>query len=100
MQSTSQVPFEQLPYQCFQEARKVLQADREVRLEEIREQRKRIEFLKEKVVVGEAEEFKKATTLRDMHQRLEKTKIWADINDPLVKKKFEDGLGESRPHIA
>ncbi|EGP89863.1 uncharacterized protein MYCGRDRAFT_68166 [Zymoseptoria tritici IPO323] len=94
MKSTSQIPFEEIPYQCFQEARKVLQEDRAVRMEEIRTQRERIEFLKEKVVVGEEEEMKKATTLRDMQQRLEKTKIWADINDPLVKKKFEDGLGD------
>jgi large subunit ribosomal protein L35 len=67
-------------------------------LEEIRKQREHIEWLKEKVVVGEQEEQKKATLLRDMNQRLEKAKIWADMNDPLVKKKFEDGLGELTSH--
>lgn len=39
-----------------------------------------------------------------MRHRLEKEKIWADINDPLVKKRFEDGMGDmSKPiyrHLA
>src|SRR5690349_22164019 len=35
IQSSPNIPFEQLPYQCFQEARAVLQADREQKLLEI-----------------------------------------------------------------
>src|SRR4051794_25471074 len=35
VKSSDDLPFEQLPYQCFQEARKVLQADREEKIKEI-----------------------------------------------------------------
>ena len=35
LQAQNQVPFEQLPYQCFQEARKILKADREEKLKQI-----------------------------------------------------------------
>jgi large subunit ribosomal protein L35 len=35
------------------------------------------------------------TRLRSMQKTLEHWKILADINDPMVKKKFEDGLGMS-----
>lgn len=31
--------------------------------------------------------------LRSMRRELENLKILADINDPMVKKRFEDGLG-------
>jgi large subunit ribosomal protein L35 len=44
---------------------------------------------------GTAQEMvRKESRLRDMRRKLEATKILADINDPLVKKKFEDGFGE------
>jgi hypothetical protein len=32
-----------------------------------------------------------------MQQHLERLKIHADINDPLVKRKFEDGQGTVNP---
>ena len=38
-------------------------------------------------------EQRKQVRLRSMEQDLEQLKIYADINDPLVKKRFEDGLG-------
>ena len=95
LQDTSSIPFEQLPYQCFQEARNVLQEDRQEKLEEIRVQRERIERLMEQVVVGENEEKRKEHRLGSMRRHLENLKILADINDPLVKKKFEDGQGMS-----
>src|SRR5271170_3556091 len=47
LQGTSNVPFEQLPYQCFQEARKILLADREEKLKQIEVERARIARLKE-----------------------------------------------------
>jgi large subunit ribosomal protein L35 len=28
-----------------------------------------------------------------MEKHLENLKVWADINDPVVKRKFEDGQG-------
>ncbi|KAK5698608.1 mitochondrial 54S ribosomal protein YmL35 [Elasticomyces elasticus] len=110
--STSQIPFPLLPYQCFQEARSFLQEDRQQKLEEIRVQRERIERLREKVVVGssgnDGSEGKlrreKEGKLRDMARRLEELKVNADINDPVIKKRFEDGQGDmSKPiylHLA
>ena len=42
LQDSASIPFEQLPYQCFQEARKVLLADREEKLKEIETMRQRL----------------------------------------------------------
>ncbi|KAK3079708.1 hypothetical protein LTS18_004093, partial [Coniosporium uncinatum] len=39
------LPFEQLPFQCFQEARQVLAKDRQEKLEKINQQRERIQRL-------------------------------------------------------
>lgn len=94
MLTSPNIPFVELPYQCFQEARKVLQEDRNEKLEQIRMMRERIAKLSDKVVVDEAEQAKKEHSLRSMRHHLEDLKISADMNDPIVKKKFEDGQGE------
>ena len=86
------VPFEQLPYQCFQEARKILQADREEKVELIEIERQRIARLEaQDPYPGTAAQ--KQLRLQSMRKHLEYLKIQADINDPIVKKKFEDGKG-------
>lgn len=94
LQGSANIPFEQLPYQCFQEARKVLQDDRAEKIRQIEVQRARIERLKEQVVSGPGAEAMKKHRLESMRRHLEHMKILADINDPLVKKKFEDGEGK------
>lgn len=98
LRSSAQVPFEELPYQCFQEARKILSADRAEKIEQINEQRKRLEKLREKQVEPQ-NEFQKERRIASMAKHLEELKIFADINDPTVKKRFEDGLGESDTSI-
>ncbi len=94
LKSSNNIPFEQLPYQCFQEARKMLQADRSEKLKKIEVTRARIERLNEQdrspVPGGEVS---KQRRLADMKEHLEGLKILADINDPLIKKRFEDGEG-------
>jgi hypothetical protein len=95
LQGTSNVPFEQLPYQCFQEARKILLADREEKLKQIEAERARIARLKEADPELSGGELRKQNRLRSMSMTLEKLKILADINDPMVKKRFEDGLGRA-----
>ncbi|KAF2860013.1 putative mitochondrial large ribosomal subunit YmL35 [Piedraia hortae CBS 480.64] len=101
--TTSNVPFHLLPYQCFQEARAVLQEDRQEKLATIERFREKIEKLRNKQVPAQEEDVKQKR-LADMRRKLEETKILADINDPLVKKKFEDGMGDmSKPiyrHLA
>ena len=109
--SSSNIPFSQLPYQCFQEARKILAEDRAEKEDEIKRTREKIGRLqgvvdeaKEKKLVEEGhlsiEELKqKEHRLRSMRHRLEDLKIWADINDPLVKKRFEDGMGKDTQPI-
>lgn len=96
IQSSPNIPFEHLPYQCFQEARAVLQADREQKLLEIAKERERIERLEaqdaSQVPGGE---LRKQNRLSNMRRYLEELKILADINDPLIKKRFEDGEGMS-----
>ncbi len=94
IKSSDNIPFEQLPYQCFQEARKVLQADREEKLQLIEKERGRIARLSEQdastIPAGEKQT---QTRLDSMRRYLEHLKILADINDPLIKKRFEDGEG-------
>lgn len=97
---SDQVPFEQLPYQCFQEARKILLADREEKLKEIKTQITRIENLKAQDPVVSGSELKKETRLRSMQNHLNDLVILADINDPVVKKKFEDGEGVFGPLLS
>ena len=93
--STTAIPFEQLPYQCFQEARKVLLEDRQQKLKEIEGTRARIERIKMQEVGHDRAALQlKERRLITLMQRLEKLKVLADINDPLVKKRFEDGEGD------
>ncbi|KAF2718901.1 PEBP-like protein [Polychaeton citri CBS 116435] len=93
VQKIESLPFEQMPYQCFQEARKYLQEDRKQKIGQISQQRERIE----RVRSSQTDAQNAASTeklLSDMDRRLSTLKIWADINDPVVKKRFEDGLGD------
>lgn len=98
LQSSQQIPFEQLPYQCFQEARRILQEGRQEKLEQIRAQRDRIVRLKAQSVAPE-DEASKEHRLASMRRSLEELRILADINDPLVKKRFEDGKGVASPKM-
>ena len=82
-----------MPYQCFQEARKVLQEDRESKLTQIAEMRKRIAHWQNVPAADCGGEYAKKGKLVRMHKYLEELKILADINDPLIKKRFEDGEG-------
>ncbi|EON64142.1 hypothetical protein W97_03372 [Coniosporium apollinis CBS 100218] len=98
LKTSSQIPFEQLPYQCFQEARKILQADREEKIHQIEVQRARIARLEAQDAAVSGGELYKKNRLDSMRRHLEELKILADINDPLIKKRFEDGLGNmNRP---
>lgn len=96
--STTNIPFEQLPYQCFQEARKVLLADREDKLKKIEVERKRIAKVQAQDAAELGGEARKIGKLVAMHKYLEHLKILADSNDPVIKKRFEDGLGNSVLH--
>jgi large subunit ribosomal protein L35 len=93
LRTSANIPFEQLPFQCFQEARKLLQADREEKLELIKVERDRIARLEEQDPAVSGGEKQKQTRLDSMQRRLEELKILADINDPVIKKRFEDGEG-------
>lgn len=94
LQHTPGIPFEQLPYQCFQEARKILIADRKEKLQQIETERARILRLRESDPATSGGEARKQQRLKDLMDKLERLKILADINDPLVKRRFEDGLGQ------
>ncbi|ERS99306.1 mitochondrial large ribosomal subunit [Sporothrix schenckii 1099-18] len=100
------VPFELMPYQCFQEARKVLRADREEKLRQIAAETAKIRKLEEVLAAGDPS---KVTSrggtaylqkrLGSLRRHLEHLKVLADINDPLVKRRFEDGLGDMNKPI-
>ena len=99
LRSSQNIPFEQLPYQCFQEARKILLQDREEKLKLIETERMRISNLQnQEYKYHHGPEAEKERQLRErrlssMRDHLEWLKIQADINDPLIKKRFEDGEG-------
>lgn len=93
LQGSSNIPFEQLPYQCFQEARKVLLNDRAEKLEQIEKMRQRIARVEALSLEESGGEVPHKSRLRAMQLELERLKILADVNDPLVKRKFEDGHG-------
>lgn len=97
LQNSLNIPFEQLPYQCFQEARKILQADRDEKLKQIARERDRIARLRALTDEEAGGANVKRSRLGGMEKHLEQLKIWADINDPVVKKKFEDGEGKVAP---
>lgn len=91
--TTGNIPFEQLPYQCFQEARQVLAADREEKIKLIEDLRVRIAKVVAKDDAACGGKDRKKIRVDSMKKQLESYKIQADINDPMVKKKFEDGKG-------
>lgn len=95
LRSGPNIPFEQLPYQCFQEARAIIRADREEKVEAIRAELAkiaRLEAADPSTLKGG--ERKKELRLTSLREHVEQLKILADINDPVVKRKFEDGVGE------
>lgn len=62
---------------------------------QIEEERKRIKKVQETPIEKLGGEASKKGKLVAMQKYLEELKILADINDPLVKKRFEDGIGVS-----
>ncbi|KAF2748839.1 PEBP-like protein [Sporormia fimetaria CBS 119925] len=94
-----EIPFEQLPYQCFQEARKVLLEDRQEKLTAIATQKLRLKNLMEQDPAVSGGQAAKDARIRSMKNHLNELIILADINDPIVKKKFEDGLGDMNKPI-
>ncbi|KAI1111960.1 phosphatidylethanolamine-binding protein [Nemania sp. NC0429] len=95
VRSSPNVPFDQLPYQCFQEARKILQEDREEKLAALVKELAKIKRLEEtpadQIIGGQR---KKDLRLASLRKYVEELKILVDINDPAVKRRFEDGLGD------
>ena len=72
----------------------MLKADREEKMEQIRTERLRISNLEAQGVADiKGGEKERQNRLFHMRKHLEWLKIQADINDPLIKKRFEDGEG-------
>lgn len=94
IRTSQNIPFEKLPYQCFQEARKILKEDRDEKLKEIQTQKERIERL-QAADVPQAKKAQQEHRIKSMQRHLDELKILADINDPAVKRTFEDGKGIS-----
>lgn len=94
LMQAQEVPFEQLPYQCFQEARKVLLEDRQEKIKEIETMQSRIKNLMDQDSAVSGGPRAKEARLRSMRNHVNDLVILADINDPMVKRKYEDGQGE------
>ncbi|KAF2821953.1 PEBP-like protein [Ophiobolus disseminans] len=99
LQKATEVPFEQLPYQCFQEARKFLLEDRQEKIKDIETQQLRIRNLMDQDPAVSGGPAAKESRLRSMRKHFNELIILADINDPVVKRKFEDGQGDMNKPI-
>lgn len=94
IRTTGSLPFEQLPFQAFQEARKILAADREAKLASLAAAVNKLAALEAKDAAEiKGGETMKQIRLRSLRKEAHRLTILADINDPLVKRRFEDGLG-------
>jgi large subunit ribosomal protein L35 len=96
LRGTEEISFEQLPYQAFQEARKFLLEDRQEKLKQIETQKLRLKNLMAQDPAISGGEAAKQRRISSMQNQLNELIIQADINDPIVKKKFEDGQGMCR----
>ncbi|KAH6892979.1 phosphatidylethanolamine-binding protein [Thelonectria olida] len=100
IRTTGDIPFEHLPYQAFQEARKILAQDREQKLAQITQTLEKIALIEktdpETIKGGQK---KKDIKLASLRRYMDKLKILTDVNDPVVKKRFEDGLGDMNKPI-
>lgn len=77
----------------------MLIADREQKLKRIETERARIARLQAMDTTAiPGGDMQKQKRLQSMQQELENLKILADVNDPTVKRRFEDGNGESTSH--
>ncbi|KZZ92856.1 Phosphatidylethanolamine-binding protein PEBP [Moelleriella libera RCEF 2490] len=100
LRTTSNIPFEQLPYQAFQEARKILAADRLDKLAKIKLELEKLDKLERTDAAAiKGGQQMKDTKLASLRREVERLKLLADANDPLVKKTFEDGLGDMNKPI-
>ncbi|KAK2592120.1 mitochondrial 54S ribosomal protein YmL35 [Conoideocrella luteorostrata] len=100
MRTTQNLPFEQLPYQAFQEARKILAADREDKLSRINAELEKIDKLEKKDAADiNGGQKMKDTKITSLRREVDRLKLLADANDPLVKKRFEDGMGDMNKPI-
>lgn len=91
---TLNIPFEQLPYHCFQEARQLLAEDRAEKKDAIMKAYQRLN----NVIAMPVETYRgraayKEKVVASLRARLEYLKVQADMNDPAVKRRFEDGFG-------
>ena len=90
--------FLEQPYQCFQEARRILDDDRREKLAEIVRETEKIRRLEaqDASVFRDGEKFK-SKRLSSLRTYVEELKILADINDPIIKMRFEEGRGTCSP---
>lgn len=79
------------PYQCYQEALKIIQADREVKLKQIKLEQERIARVK----AQDLSQTLRKKKLNAMEKHLEYLKVLTDINDPEIKRRFEERRGTS-----
>ena len=64
-----------------------------MKLQQIEEEKRRIAKVEATDVSKLGGEVAKKGKLGGMYKYLEQLKVLADVNDPVIKKRFEDGLG-------
>ena len=74
----------------------MLAEDREEKIRKIEEERRRIAEVESKDASELGGEHVKKGKLVLMNKYLSQLKVLADVNDPMIKKRFEDGLGKCR----
>lgn len=84
-----------MDFECFQEARNLLRIDRMEKLDQIRRLQDKIRQVEgEDVSAFEGSLENKQETLAKLREKRDTLVIYADANDPEVKRIFEDGQGK------
>jgi len=87
------IPFDQLPYQCFQEALKIISEQRAETVKKLEYEVEKIERMQKLVDEEGLHTTQRQAKIRDMTKHVNDLLIQADEHDPRIKMTFEDGLG-------
>jgi large subunit ribosomal protein L35 len=83
--SSPGIPFEQLPYQCFQEALKIVAEERAETVKKLEHELEKIGRMQKLVDEGGPNTAKRQAKIRDMTKYVNDLTIQADIHDPRIK---------------
>ena len=96
IRTSPNIPFEHLPYQCFQEALKILRKDRHDKMVKLVKMENRLKWrMGSNTSCFSGGEKEKQRRVKMLREYIDELVLLTDANDPEVKRRSEDGLGGS-----